>query len=104
MKRFGSLLLVLAFAFAGAQTPTAADYNLQEGKPYEGTELNFLICCTAVAQFAALIERTEEFTELTGITVNWSNTPYESYKDEFLIEASAGTGSYDLVAWVDAWG
>ena len=78
---------------------------MQEGKPYEGTELNFLICCTAVAQFAALIERTEkEFTPLTGITVNWSNTPYESYKDEILIEASSGTGNYDLVAWVDAWG
>lgn len=104
MKRFWSLLLVSALAFAGAQTPTAADYNLQEGKPYDGTELNFLICCTAVAQFAALIERTEEFTDLTGITVNWSNTPYESYKDEILIEASAGTGTYDLVAWVDAWG
>lgn len=104
MKRFWSLLLVLALAFAGAQTPTAADYNLQEGKPYEGTELNFLICCTAVAQFAALIERTQEFTELTGITVNWSNTPYESYKDEILVEASSGTGSYDLVAWVDSWG
>ena len=104
MKRFWSLLLVSALAFAGAQTPTAADYNLQEGKPYDGTELNFLICCTAVAQFAALIERTEEFTELTGVTVNWSNTPYESFKDEILIEASSGTGSYDLVAWVDAWG
>ena len=103
MKRFWSLLFVSALAFAGAQ-PTAADYNLQEGKPYDGTELNFLICCTAVAQFAALIERTEEFTDLTGITVNWSNTPYESYKDEILVEASAGTGSYDLVAWVDAWG
>lgn len=103
MKRFGSLLLILALAFAGAQTSTA-DYNLQEGKPYDGTELNFLICCTPVAQFAALIERTQEFTELTGITVNWSNTPYESYRDQILVEASAGTGSYDLVAWVDSWG
>ncbi len=104
MKRFWLLLFVVALGFSTAQTPTAADYNLQEGKPYDGTELNFLICCTAVAQFAALIDRTAEFTELTGITVNWSNTPYESYKDEILIEASSGTGSYDLVAWVDAWG
>lgn len=105
MKRIWSLLLITALTLAAAQSPSAAEYNLQEGKPYEGTELNFLICCTAVAQFAALIERTnEEFTPLTGITVNWSNTPYESYKDEILIEASSGTGSYDLVAWVDAWG
>lgn len=105
MKRIGSFFLVTVLMFATAQTPAAADFNLQEGKPYEGTELSFLICCTAVAQFAALIERTEkEFTPLTGITVNWSNTPYESYKDEILIEASSGTGSYDLVAWVDAWG
>lgn len=105
MKRIWSLLLVAVLTLATAQSPSAAEYNLQEGKPYEGTELNFLICCTAVAQFAALIERTnKEFTPLTGITVNWSNTPYESYKDEILIEASSGTGSYDLVAWVDAWG
>ena len=105
MKRIWSFILVSALMFATAQAPTAADFNLREGKPYEGTELNFLICCTAVAQFAALIEQTEkEFTPLTGITVNWSNTPYESYKDEILIEASSGTGSYDLVAWVDAWG
>ncbi len=104
MKRMLSCLLALILAGAFAQSPTAADYNLEEGRPYEGTELNFLICCTAVAQFAALIERTQEFTDLTGITVNWSNTPYESYKDEILVEASAGTGSYDLVAWVDSWG
>ena len=104
LKRFLSFFLVIALSLAAAQAPNPADYNLQEGKPFEGTELNFLICCTAVAQFAALIERTEEFTEMTGITVNWSNTPYESYKDEILIEASSGTGNYDLVAWVDSWG
>ena len=103
MKRIGTLLLAFIVTLAAAQTP--ADYNLQEGKPYDGAELNFLICCTAVAQFAALIERTDtEFTELTGISVNWSNTPYESYKDEILIEAASGTGNYDVVAWVDAWG
>lgn len=104
-KRIAAVFLMSAVLFATAQSPSASDYNLQEGKPYDGTELNFLICCTAVAQFSALIKLTDEvFTPLTGIKVNWSNTPYESYKDEILIEASSGTGTYDLVAWVDAWG
>jgi len=105
MRRLWTLISVILLGTAVGQSPTAADLNLQEGKPYEGTELNFLICCTAVAQFAALIDRTEkEFTPLTGITVNWSGTPYESYKDEILVEASSGAGNFDLVAWVDAWG
>ena len=53
MKRLLSFLLVLSLAGAFAQSPTAADYNLKEGRPYEGTELGFLICCTAVTLYLA---------------------------------------------------
>ena len=34
MKRIGSFFLVTVLMFVAAQTPTAADFNLQEGKPY----------------------------------------------------------------------
>lgn len=36
--------------------------------------------------------------------MNWSDTPYGSYKDKILTEASSGAGNFDLVAWVDSWG
>jgi multiple sugar transport system substrate-binding protein len=104
-RAIGTLVLITVLGLGLSQAQTAADYGLQEGKPFDGTELNFLICCTAVAQFSALIERTNEvFTPLTGITVTWSDTPYGTYKDKILTEASSGAGNFDLVAWVDSWG
>ena len=51
-------------------------YGLTPGKPYDGTELNFLICCATAPQFAALNARSAEFTEMTGITVNWGDAPF----------------------------
>src|SRR6185295_11529335 len=85
------------------QDPAA--YGLKPDKPYSGTKLNFLICCTSVGQFSALIKRTtEEFTPMTGIEVTWDNTPYAAFQEKLLTEASTGSGTYDIVAWVDSWG
>lgn len=47
IKRIGMFFLVALLGLAIAQERVATDLGLQEGKPYEGTELNFLICCTA---------------------------------------------------------
>jgi len=85
---------------------TAATYGLKAGKPYAGTQLNFLICCATAGQFAQMIKLTgegSEFQNLTGITVKWENTPYESLQQKILVEATTGN-TYDVVAWVDAWG
>jgi multiple sugar transport system substrate-binding protein len=89
-----------------ATLPTdPAAYGLKPGKPYNGTKLNFLICCNSVGQFAALINRTSsEFTPMTGIEATWDNTPYASFQEKLLTEASTGSGTYDIVAWVDSWG
>ncbi|HEU5099738.1 MAG TPA: sugar ABC transporter substrate-binding protein, partial [Roseiflexaceae bacterium] len=85
------------------QDPAA--YGLKADKPYNGTKLNFLICCNSVGQFASLIKRTSEvFTPMTGIEVTWDNTPYASFQEKLLTEASTGSGTYDIVAWVDSWG
>lgn len=89
----------------GPASTKPADYNLKADKPYNGTKLNFLICCSGVGQFAALIKRTnEEFTPMTGIEVTWDNTPWESFQPKMLTEGTTGSGAYDLVAWVDSWG
>jgi multiple sugar transport system substrate-binding protein len=81
-----------------------AAFGLKPGKPYAGTNLKFLICCATAAQFIAGTERTKEFTEMTGITVEWGQTPYAAFQDEILKETASGGGNYDLVTYVDAWG
>lgn len=79
-------------------------YGLTASKPYDGTEINFLTCCPTTAQFAAWAERASEFTEMTGITVNFANEPWGSFQERIVTESIAGTGSYDAVLWLDAWG
>lgn len=80
------------------------ELGLLEGKPYEGTHIRFLTCCTAVPQFAALNERTKQFTERTGITVEWSNIPYAAFLQKIVAESAIGGGTYDVLIWPDAWG
>jgi multiple sugar transport system substrate-binding protein len=66
----------------------ALPFGLTPGKPYDGTELNFLICCATAAQFHALAEKSNtEFYDLTGIKVSWDDVH-----------------NYDLFAFTDAWG
>ncbi|WP_161883323.1 ABC transporter substrate-binding protein [Deinococcus alpinitundrae] len=101
-----SLLGVLAGSFAPISAQSAATYHLKAGKPYAGTTVKFLICCATAGQFAQMIKLTapgSEFEKLTGINVQWENTPYESLQQKELIEATTGN-TYDAVAWVDSWG
>ncbi len=79
-------------------------YGLTAGKPYDGTEINFLICCPTTPQFVSWSERAAEFTELTGITVNFANEPWGSFQERIVTESIAGTGAYDAVVWLDTWG
>lgn len=79
-------------------------YGLTPGKPYDGVELNFLICCATAPQFAALNARSAEFTELTGITVNWGDSPFGEFQSKIIAEVTAGSPAFDLIAYVDAWG
>lgn len=86
-----------------AEAPVGAD-GLLEGKPYDGTTIRFLTCCATVPQFAALHQRTAEFTERTGIEVEWSNIPYAAYLQKIVAESAIGGGTYDALIWPDAWG
>lgn len=100
------LLGVGTWAAVQAQGTGAVPYGLKPGKPYNGTELKFLICCLDAGQFAQLSKLTGpggEFQQLTGITARWENTPYDALQQKILVEATTGS-TYDVVAWVDAWG
>ena len=101
-----SLVGVMFGGLSMGSAQTAATYHLKSGKPYAGTTVKFLICCATAGQFAQMIKLTapgSEFEKLTGITVQWENTPYESLQQKELIEATTGN-TYDAVAWVDSWG
>ncbi|NKY32541.1 sugar ABC transporter substrate-binding protein [Nocardia speluncae] len=86
-----------------ADAPVGPD-GLLDGKPYDGTTIRFLTCCATVPQFAALDQRTAEFTERTGIRVEWSNIPYAAYLQKIVAESAIGGGTYDALIWPDAWG
>ncbi|MGH3148798.1 MAG: ABC transporter substrate-binding protein, partial [Rubrobacter sp.] len=87
------------------QRERAQALGLDPAKPYAGTELDFLICCHDAPQFADLQELSdEEFTELTGIGVQWGEVPFGSFQQRVVTEAVTGGGTYDMVAWVDSWG
>src|SRR5215211_2441359 len=103
------VMSALSVSLVGAQDEAdlldPAYFGLQEGKPYDGTHLDYLICCAASPQFASLADKTnKEFTEMTGITVTWADVPYADFGPTLNLEASAGVSQYDLVSWVDAWG
>lgn len=89
---------------AAPMSTNPEDYGLQPGKPFEGTKIRFLICCETVGQFVALTKRTADFTAMTGIEVEWDAGPYGPFQEKLLTEATTGTGTYDVVAWVDSWG
>ncbi|MEO0637717.1 MAG: extracellular solute-binding protein, partial [Pseudomonadota bacterium] len=103
---------ILASAVAGvsmALTPVVAmaeghseKYNLLAGKPFEGTKLNILSVVTP--QFDGLMLRDEEFTELTGIELEWTFIPFGSLQEKINAEGIAANGTFDVVNYLDSWG
>ena len=81
-----------------------AKFGLKPGKPYAGTKLQYLSCCNTAGQFVGLIKRSQEFTEMTGIEVQWGTTPFGAFKEKLVTELSSPNTPYDLVMWVDSWG
>lgn len=113
MRKISILLLIAALgtlliAPIGAQDVDVMDpatFGLQADKPFDGTELQFLICCNTAPQFASLAAKTDaEFTEMTGIRVSWGDLPFGSFQEQLYLEATNPSTEFDLVAWVDAWG
>jgi multiple sugar transport system substrate-binding protein len=93
-----------AAAATTAPAVQALPYGLKPGKPYNGTKLKFLICCNTAQQFFSLAQKTSEFTALTGIEVEWGNTPFAQFQQTLMTEGTSGSDTYDLLAWVDSWG
>ncbi|MBG6147761.1 multiple sugar transport system substrate-binding protein [Labrenzia sp. EL_142] len=106
MRRRTALKASVA-AIAMMLTPMTAfasdiEYNLLEGKPYDGTKLNILSVVTP--QFDGLMLRADEFTELTGIETEWTFIPFGSLQEKINAEGIAANGTFDVVNYLDSWG
>lgn len=102
-RRFLAAAAAGTAAFASpalAQAP--APYGLKAGKPYAGRKLNVLAVVTP--QFDGLMLRTKEFTDLTGIEVNWTFVPFTALQEKVTSVGVAGDGTVDLVNYLDSWG
>ncbi len=77
-------------------------YGLLEGKPFAGTTLNILSVVTP--QFEGLMLRDSEFTELTGIELEWTFIPFGSLQEKVASEGIAANGTFDVVNYLDSWG
>lgn len=91
-----------ALSLGGATAWAELPYNLLEGKPYEGTTLNVLAVVTP--QFDGLMLRDDEFTDLTGIEVEWTFIPFTSLQEKINAEGIAANGTFDVVNYLDSWG
>lgn len=101
----GVIVSVPAWAQEDVDVLDPATFGLDPDRPFEGTELQFLICCNTAPQFASLAQKAaDEFTAMTGITVTWGDLPFGSFQEQLYLEANNPNTQFDIVAWVDAWG
>lgn len=95
----------------GPATPAPTDnggeplpYGLKSGKPYDGTELTFLICCNTAAQFIGWEDSVAEFKELTGIDVNFTWDPLAGLQQKIITQSIGNQGKFDVTIFFDTWG
>lgn len=101
------MMAAAAAMTAGFAAPTAfgqaaMPYGLKPGKPFAGKKINVLAVGTP--QFEGLMLRGKEFTDLTGIEVNWTFVPYTSLQEKVTSVGVAGDGTFDVVNYMDTWG
>ena len=83
----------------GAQ---AAKYALKDGKPYAGTKIKAVVVTSS--QFEGLMQRSQEFNELTGIEVEWEFVPFSELQERVAAVGIAADSSVDVVNYLDSWG
>lgn len=94
--------LALAVILPAAAFAQDVKYGLLPGKPYAGTKLNILSVVTP--QFDGLMLRDQEFTDMTGIELEWTFIPFVSLQEKVVAEGVAANGTFDVVNYLDSWG
>ena len=99
LKIFVSSIMTAMFASA---TFANLPYQLKEGMPYEGKTVKVMVVVTP--QFKGIELRTDEFTKLTGIKVEWTAIPFASLQEKVASVGVAANGNFDVVNYLDSWG
>jgi multiple sugar transport system substrate-binding protein len=85
--------------FGGGLRPASA--GITPGRPYEGQEINVL--AVQATQFAAHEKRVAEFTEATGIKVNFVYVPFVSLRERLTAEMVGQSDDFDIITAMDVW-
>ena len=97
----GLLLTTLAATGAFAQQ-TKPQYGLKPNKPYAGETVH--VMAVETPQFQGLQLRDNEFTDLTGIKVEWNFTPYKALQEKIGSTGAAKSSEFDVINFMDVWG
>lgn len=94
-----SMIIVFLSACSGSDNAEQAEQPSEDAdltREYEGTELNVLV--KTGYESAAITEFESDFEEATGIELNIEVVDEPTLRNRFVLDASSGTGSYDVVA------
>jgi multiple sugar transport system substrate-binding protein len=87
-----------AFAMAEAVEPKIPEgfkFGTYTQKPWDGTTIR--VAMVAEPRSDALAELANEFTELTGIKVEFNILAYPTLQEKQMVALTQGTGAYDIV-------
>ncbi len=87
-----------AFAMADAVEPNIPEgfkFGTYTQKPWDGTTIR--VAMVAESRSDALAKLANEFTELTGIKVEFNILAYPTLQEKQMVALTQGTGSYDIV-------
>lgn len=94
------LVMVLTLFIAGCTSSDSSTESESE-KDNEGKTVKVLLSAGGVGQFNSWKARSKEFTEETGIKVEFIETPYENLLEDITTDGIANSGNYDLVVFLD---
>jgi multiple sugar transport system substrate-binding protein len=104
MSKFRKTRMVTIFVLLLSLLIAGCSSSESGGESTERKTVKVLLSAGSVGQFNAWKARSKEFTEETGIKVEFIETPYENLLEEITADGIAMGGAYDLVAHLDTMG
>ncbi|SDO04749.1 ABC transporter substrate-binding protein [Alkalicoccus daliensis] len=105
---YGFSLMAFSVVLAGCGGNGDANENPGEtdveAGDLEGETITVAVTEGDIGQFNAWEARSDEFTEETGIEVEFIGIPYENLLDRITAEGISGDGTFDLVTYLDIMG
>lgn len=90
------IILVLALSFSATSAQDEADWWAEAAAPYAGVTIRGVSESTPPSSYVADV-LAPQFTELTGINVEFEVTSWDSMYDKAIKDMEAATGIYDFV-------